>query len=268
LKNGVLRELVDSPGVNHAPQLSPDGTRLVYRSDRTGAAELWMSRLDATNDVRLTSFNGPMVGSPRWSPDGSAILFECRPKGQSQICVVHPDGKGDTRVLTHWSANQTYPSWSHDGSSFYFTSNDSGRWEIYRQPFGGVPEQLTHSGGQRALESPTGAWLYISKGEPQGGIERVALPGAKETPQPVKTDLGPWGAGVWDVSNDGVIYLSGTSVRNVNGETGRTQQLETLKQAPPVGDLVFSYAASTGEILFVQGERHDGEINMLQRRVQ
>jgi Tol biopolymer transport system component len=274
-QNGAIQKLVGSPGINYAPQLSPDGKRLVYRSDRTGAAELWMSRLDGSNDVRLTYFNGPMVGAPRWAPNGNSILFECRPRGHSDICLVNPDGQDKAQVLTHWSANQIFPSWSHDEKSFYFTSNDSGRWEIYRQAVGGEPVQLTHTGGMRAIESPGGDWLYISRGEPRGGIVRLALQESagsaeKEILEPVTADVGPEESGNWDVSKDGVVFVStvagSTAVREVNGATGRVRQIGTLKQAPPQGDIVFSSSPQTGSIVFVKSESNDGEIDVLLRK--
>ena len=64
-----------------------------------------------------------------------------------------------------------------------------------------------------------------------------------------------------------MVFLSGTTVLDVNGTTGSMRRLGALKQAPPAGDIVFSYAAPTGEALFVQGEKHDGEIDMLQRQL-
>jgi len=274
VQDGVMQELVSGPGVNYGPQLSPDGKRLVYRSDRTGAAELWMSRLDGTNDVRLTYFDGPMVGAPRWAPDGSAILFECRPRGPSNICLVRPDGQGSVQVLTRWSANQVFPSWSHDGKSFYFTSNDSGRWEIYRQAFGGEPEQLTHSGGMRAIESPEGKWLYVSRGEPRGGMVRLALDEPGRSPEkqalvPVTAEIGPEDSGNWDVSKDGVTFVNTTpgpaTVRDVNGDTDRVRRVATLKEAPPPGDIILSTSPQTGAIVFVKTENQEGEIDMLQR---
>lgn len=276
VQNGLLQQLVTGPGINYAPELSPDGKLLAYRSDRTGAAELWLSRLDGSNDIRLTYFNGPMIGSPRWAPDGRSILFECRPRRHSDICLLKLDGRAVPQVLTHWSANQIFPSWTHDGKAFYFTSNDPGRWEIYRQAFGREPVQLTHGVGMRAIESPKGDWLYISRGEPLGGIVRLALPvSPKSIPmqalKPVTYGVGPEDSGNWDVSNDGVIFVStaagATIVRDINRDKKQVRQLATLKHAPPAGDVVLSFSPRTGAtIVFVQTEYTEGEIDTLVRK--
>jgi Tol biopolymer transport system component len=61
ISNGSGKELISDQSGNSAPQLSPDGKSLVYRSDRTGSFELWLSKLDGQNGVRLTHFQGSMV---------------------------------------------------------------------------------------------------------------------------------------------------------------------------------------------------------------
>jgi hypothetical protein len=60
--------------------------------------------------------------------------------------------------------------------------------------------------------------------------------------------------------------LSDTIVRDINAGTGRVQKLGVLKQAPPEGDIVLSFSPLTGQVLFVQGEHHDGEVDLLRRR--
>ena len=45
--------------------------------------------------------------------------------------------------------------------------------------------------GAAALESPAGDWLYIARGEPQGGVVRLALPAANGPLQPVNANFRP-----------------------------------------------------------------------------
>src|SRR5262249_40719279 len=61
-------------GRNEGPQLSPDGRRLVFMSDRSGSLEIWVSNRDGSSAVQLTSLRG--CGTPRWSPDGLWIAFD------------------------------------------------------------------------------------------------------------------------------------------------------------------------------------------------
>ncbi len=58
------------------PQFSPDGTKIVFSSARSGNYEIWVCDREGRNPVQLTSFNGPELGSPRWSPDSRWIAFD------------------------------------------------------------------------------------------------------------------------------------------------------------------------------------------------
>jgi hypothetical protein len=46
---------------------SPDGAYVAFRSDRSGANEIWVCRSDGSDLKKITHFDGPMTGSPRWS---------------------------------------------------------------------------------------------------------------------------------------------------------------------------------------------------------
>ena len=59
-------------------QFSPDGTRVAFESQRSGAQELWVADRDGRNALQLTSFNGRLGGTPAWSPDGQSIAFDLR----------------------------------------------------------------------------------------------------------------------------------------------------------------------------------------------
>jgi len=48
---------------------SPDGRRMAFESERSGAEEIWVANADGSQPVQLTTF-GLHAGSPDWSPDG------------------------------------------------------------------------------------------------------------------------------------------------------------------------------------------------------
>src|SRR3984885_5211725 len=77
--------LLSSTGKNHSPSYSPDGRQIAFVSDRSGSPEIWLADQDGSNLRKLTSFNGPWLGSIRWSPDGKTIAFDARPAGHSGI---------------------------------------------------------------------------------------------------------------------------------------------------------------------------------------
>ena len=153
---------VSSSRRDSTPQLSPDGRRVAFASDRSGAWEIWTSDRDGANAIQLTSL-GTAAGAPTWSPDGQRIVFQASRDGQGDIYIIPAVG-GKPRNLTWNAANDVRPSFSHDGKWIYFTSTRSGDRQIWRMPaLGGDPTQITSNGAFAAFESPDGAYLYYNQ---------------------------------------------------------------------------------------------------------
>jgi Tol biopolymer transport system component len=168
------------------PQFSPDGSRLLYLSDRTGQVEIWTATSDGANPRQVTSMNAPIVGAPRWSPDSERIVFDSNLGGHWEIYLVDLAG-GVPRQLTDDPADECCASWSRDGRSIYFMSSRSGQAQIWKMPAaGGRPVQITRRGGHVGLESPDGRFVYYSTHGPEGerngigGLWRVPVDGGEE----------------------------------------------------------------------------------------
>ena len=144
------------------PRLSPDGRRIAFTSTRSGAWELWVSNLDGSDPLQLTSLNAPTgTGAPQWSPDGQQVVFASDAEGQFEIYVV-PSSGGKPRNLSAHPAIDHVPSFSRDGRSIYYSSSRSGRFEVWRMPAaGGAPVQITRHGGWLSEESPDGSSLFF-----------------------------------------------------------------------------------------------------------
>jgi TolB protein len=67
------------------PQLSPDGRRVAFASDRSGDWEIWVSDIYGTNPLQLTFMNAIATGYPHWSPDGERIVFHSNVEGQWDV---------------------------------------------------------------------------------------------------------------------------------------------------------------------------------------
>jgi Tol biopolymer transport system component len=54
-------------------QISPDGRWIAYKSDETGAFEVWVQPFPSGPRTRVTTRGG---NNPRWSPDGHELFFD------------------------------------------------------------------------------------------------------------------------------------------------------------------------------------------------
>lgn len=161
VETGTLRELTAGDKKSWGARFSPDGTRLAFLSDRSGAAQLWVLSLHG-GEAQQRSFFKKGVSSPHWSPDSKAIAFlsaggeletpndERSPKsgGKPEVRVLKSirhkeDGRGffqdrinhvfvvgadagEPRQLTSGEDEDESPQWSPDGSRIAFLSNRTG----------------------------------------------------------------------------------------------------------------------------------------------
>jgi len=174
------RKWIASTVYDVAGEYSPDGKRIVFASNRSGPREIWVCDADGGNAVQLTHFGGPITGTARWSPDGRWIAFDSRPRGTPDVFVIGAEGSGLRRLTDQQREDESsnrkgmwQPSWSADGKWIYFSSDSSGRFEIWRMPWGGgAAEQVTKEGGSSAYASRDGKWIYYVNGN-TGPLRRI-----------------------------------------------------------------------------------------------
>lgn len=163
--------LLSSTRRDESAAYSPDG-RIAFASDRSGSWEIWFANAEGREEVRVTNFEGPLVGGPRWSPDGRRLLFVAHASSRSRVYLLDcPPGTSRCAAperLTDWpdsvASSEAMANWSTDGSSVYFVSNRSGQNEIWKRPLAGAAAiQVTHNGGLWSNESRDGNWLYFAK---------------------------------------------------------------------------------------------------------
>jgi len=103
------------------PQVSPDGTRIVYGrtvADRdTGQAtsQLWLCDSDGGNARQLT-YDGKQNGGGRWSPDGTRIAFVSDRVPKGGLFILPLDAHGEARELTRHNGPIGNLAWSPDGA--------------------------------------------------------------------------------------------------------------------------------------------------------
>jgi len=204
---GGSRPIATTTRVNFDPQISPDGSRIVFVSNRSGVYEIWASASDGSNCVKLTKPLGVFPGSPRWSPDGRTIVFDGRDEeGNADIYSVPAEG-GVVRRLTRARSIESRPCFSTDGRWVYFRSDTSGERRYYRMPADGNShsaaewQQVTTSYVVEAFPSADGKYLYFPKGFGEG-IFSVPAEGGSE-----KEVMAAGKVALWSVSARAIYYV-------------------------------------------------------------
>ena len=201
----VPASLVSEKGNKMRPDLSPDGKKIAFESDRLGHWEIWTCATDGSGCDQVTALHGT-AGRARWSPDERYIAFEFHPNERSEVYMVEVPGGVPRLLPTIPGADNLSPSWSRDGQWLYFASKRGNEpfqiWKISMR--GGAPVKLTKNGGISPVESPDGRFLYYAKYE-AGGIWKMPLSGGEETR--VLDESGGPGWPNWMVSDEGIYFL-------------------------------------------------------------
>ena len=99
------------------PALSPDRSRLVFSSSRSGFQNLWTSRPDGTMARALTSGNA-FDERPAFSPDGTRIAFVSDRGGRRGIWTMSADGGLPEHLVDADAIDRLV--WSPDGRRIVF----------------------------------------------------------------------------------------------------------------------------------------------------
>ena len=168
-----LKQITRNSGRNAAPDISPDGKRIVYNSERTAnKPQISVMNIDGTNPKALTSDETIAFYNPVWSPNGKKITYYVEKGDQKdQIWVMDADGS-NKKLLTADIAHNFYPSWSPDGKHIIFTSNRDGEQATYTMNADGTSvKRVKGVNSFNARFSPKGNKIvFISDGFPTSDL--------------------------------------------------------------------------------------------------
>jgi Tol biopolymer transport system component len=124
------------------PVWSPDGTSVAYATAGSGGVVLSQKASNgAGSEETLLASSGALRDLDDWSPDGKLLLYsEVNAKTKSDLWVLPmtPDKPGEARkpsVYLVSESNETEGRFSPDGHWIAYVSDESGRQEVYVQPF-------------------------------------------------------------------------------------------------------------------------------------
>jgi hypothetical protein len=162
---------------DYNPSVSPDGTKLVFVSDRDGTPQLYLTTANGSGFPQRLNFDGCLTQVPTWSPDGRALYWEQQCAG-GKYAIMRADLQYsedsaswvsaaliNIRALTDQNADNRYPRVSPDGRRIAFTSYRDGNAEIYLMGAdGSAVTRLTNSAGddEAASWSSNGSQLAFA----------------------------------------------------------------------------------------------------------
>jgi eukaryotic-like serine/threonine-protein kinase len=224
-------------GTSAFPVWAPDGSRVAFQSTAPGPWNLFWKPVDGRTDAQpflsaadaslarsvpsagesllpgtLPTLSGAGPQFPTsWSPDGSTLAFhERKPNGERDIWVVSAGSDPVPFLLTPF--DERSPRFSPDGKWLAYVSDESGRNDVYVQPFPGPgPKWLVSTdGGIDPVWSRDGHELFYRKDDEMMAVS-VAPKGEFSASRPrrlfeIRFDAGDDGPN-YDVSRDGKWFV-------------------------------------------------------------
>jgi eukaryotic-like serine/threonine-protein kinase len=164
LVRGTLTRMTFQPGEDETPAWAPDGKRVAYSSSMFAKPRtIFWRNADGSGSEEplLTSGFHTHLGS--FSPDGRFLAYTdygADARGDVWILPLEGDRKPQPFVQTPFSERD--PKFSPDARWIAYTSDESGRDEVYVQPFPGPGGkwQVSTEGGYGAVWARNGRELF------------------------------------------------------------------------------------------------------------
>jgi eukaryotic-like serine/threonine-protein kinase len=228
LARNTNTRFTSNPLVDSAPVWSPDGMRIAFaRNSGAGGGGLFQklsSGLGAEEQLLQDSSNYTIWD---WSRDGRYLLFGKLAPGTVNktslqlLPMDHPasrDRKPSPLLGTQFS--ETDGQFSPDGRWVAYASDESGRYEIYVQPFspassGGIKTKISEGGGRYPRWRRDGKELFYITGSTTTNSQQLMAVEATTSPafnagipKPLfRTNTSAYAGSHFDVSADGKRFL-------------------------------------------------------------
>jgi Tol biopolymer transport system component len=164
LGRDTLTRLTFDPADDVLPIWSPDRTQIVFSSNRTGRVhDLYLKSLVNAAPEECLLQSPLFKHATDWSRDGKFVMFRSQdPKTDWDLWALRVSADRQPFALAHTSFDERDGQFSPDGKWIAYQSNESGRFEIYVQPFPGPGAKtiVSTSGGAQVRWRSDGKELF------------------------------------------------------------------------------------------------------------
>ncbi|HUF30907.1 MAG TPA: amidohydrolase family protein, partial [Gemmatimonadaceae bacterium] len=189
---GKATRITEGMAFDGQPRYSPDGSRIVFVSDRSGSDNLWVMDADGKNARAITKMEKRQFVSPEWTPDGkyivvsrnnsmfaplydlylyhvdggSGIKMTGAPSGGSAPAAQGPPGGGGPNnfVGAAFGDDPRYVyTAARQGTGGYNQTSFGWQVAVYDRETGELHQRTSSIGsGMRPVVSPDGRWLVYA----------------------------------------------------------------------------------------------------------
>ncbi|MCU1307336.1 MAG: serine/threonine protein kinase [Acidobacteriaceae bacterium] len=218
VRKSTMRVTSGSPGAGGGSAFigiwSPDGRHIVFSADWKGVPYLYQQELGAPAATELTPGTGKVQVANDWSSDGKFILYMVRdPANDWDLWALPLQGDKQPIPIAITRFFEGEGAFSPDGRWIAYVSDDSGRHEVYIQPFqrAGERKRVSSGGGGGPRWRRDGKELFYTDGNQMMSV--AVKPGADiELSSPKALFAMPelvndWWTGGGGASSDGQSFI-------------------------------------------------------------
>ncbi|MDQ5871124.1 MAG: hypothetical protein M3547_02840, partial [Acidobacteriota bacterium] len=162
LSRGLRTRVTFAAPDDYAVIWSPDGGRVAFSSQRSGAGDIYAKAASGTGDDQLLTGSKVFKVPTSWSPDGRFLLYQAPGDRTRWDVWMLSLSDGKTTPILQTEFEEVGGAVSPDGRWLAYVSNESGRFEVYVQPFPGPGGkwQVSTAGGNYPVWRGDGKELF------------------------------------------------------------------------------------------------------------
>lgn len=212
--NGKTARFTSDPGWDAFPTWSPDGSRIIFTSNRSGVFDLYQKATNGSGTEELFYKSSDGKGLTSWSPDGRFLLYYSlgQPTHVKLLAASGPADRAPVALVDPQFTSIT-ARFSPNGRWIVYGSNESGTDEVSVRPFdpatgtAGNPIVLSKGGGRTPVWRGDGREIfYLDRDGIVMAMDVNTASGFKAgTPKPLFK--APEAVLFWDVAPDGKRFL-------------------------------------------------------------